>query len=582
MIVPMKKLTILCMDLDQEKTLHALSDMGVLHLEHIQPPTGESVDEAKAQFSRVKRVFDALPKESDASPSGKSAEETVELVSSILGKHKELQARLDALSMEEKRIQGFGSFDPALIKQLAEKDIIVKLYKLGAKDEIEVPEGVAQTILNETKDGRYVALIGHGDFKVPFTEFRLPDQTLNLLEQEKSDIEKQFEDGHAKIQALGAERDDVQACLLEAEDHWDYAQAEAGMGEDEKIVFLRGFCPDEAIGKIREASAEYGWGLVINEPTPEDRVPTEIRSPKWVKPIKAIFDITGIMPGYDEVDVSPVFLIALSIFFAMLVGDAGYGAVFLGLTWLARKKLPKAPAYPFLFMYIMSICTVVWGVLTGTYFGITKSAVIVPYSQWLQDDNHVMFLCFLIGAIHLSVAHLWNAWLLRKTPQALSHIGWVLSTWSMFFIARMFVLGADLPSFVIWLFCLGLILIVGFMTPLKRVKSEWFNHVMLPLTVINNFTDVVSYLRLFAVGTASFAVANSFNQMLFADGWGSIWAGAIKAILLFAGHALNVALCGLGILVHGVRLNTLEYSSHMGLQWKGHKYNPFRRKSSSQ
>ena len=98
----------------------------------------------------------------------------------------------------------------------------------------------------------------------------------------------------------------------------------------------------------------------------------------------------------------------------------------------------------------------------------------------------------------------------------------------------------------------------------------------LPLTMISSFSDVVSYLRLFAVGYASVTVAASFNGMAVGDGITGIVAGLAAAITLFLGHTLNIVLCLMGVIVHGVRLNMLEFSGHMNMQWSGQEYLPFK------
>ena len=100
---------------------------------------------------------------------------------------------------------------------------------------------------------------------------------------------------------------------------------------------------------------------------------------------------------------------------------------------------------------------------------------------------------------------------------------------------------------------------------------------MLPLNLVSNFVDVVSYIRLFAVGTAGAAVAGSFNSML-TPMFGHWTTGLLAALLLFLAHALNIVLSVMGVLVHGIRLNTLEFSGHIGLQWSGIPFSPFRRK----
>ncbi|MCB1102049.1 MAG: ATPase, partial [Kiritimatiellae bacterium] len=149
-----------------------------------------------------------------------------------------------------------------------------------------------------------------------------------------------------------------------------------------------------------------------------------------------------------------------------------------------------------------------------------------------------MKFCFFIGAIHLTIAHLWNAVRFGKTPATLAQFGWIGTTWTMFFAARNMVLGEPYPPGIGWVFVGSILLILLFMTPPAKLKSEWFNHVMLPLNLVSNFVDVVSYLRLFAVGSASFAVAAAFNHMAIGSGINSVLGGLIAALILFAGHGL--------------------------------------------
>jgi V/A-type H+-transporting ATPase subunit I len=262
----------------------------------------------------------------------------------------------------------------------------------------------------------------------------------------------------------------------------------------------------------------------------------------------------------------------------MLVGDAGYGALFLLLSGLARWRFRRAPAQPFALLTLMSVATIVWGVLTGTYFGITALPPLLERLRldWLAEEQNLMLLCFLIGAIHLTVAHTWNAIHNRRSYQAVAQVGWIGVTWAMFFFVRDLVLGVPSPPFALPMLAVAVGLVVLFMTPLAAMKTDWFNHVMLPLTLVGNFMDVVSYVRLYAVGMASLALAQAFNDM--AGGAGaSLGAGLASALVLFLGHALNIVLSAMGVLVHGVRLNALEFSSHIGIQWSGLEYRPFAR-----
>ena len=116
-----------------------------------------------------------------------------------------------------------------------------------------------------------------------------------------------------------------------------------------------------------------------------------------------------------------------------------------------------------------------------------------------------------------------------------------------------------------------------FSNPQKNIlKGVLHTLVDMPLKVISSFSDIVSYLRLFAVGYASVIVASSFNDMALEIGFGSILSSALAALVLFLGHAINITLGLMAVVVHGVRLNMLEFSGHLNMQWSGKIYKPFK------
>jgi V/A-type H+-transporting ATPase subunit I len=220
--------------------------------------------------------------------------------------------------------------------------------------------------------------------------------------------------------------------------------------------------------------------------------------------------------------------------------------------------------------------------LTGTWFGITPEALPAPLKNlrldWLSGDTdtvgqHIMYICFVIGTIHLLIAHVWN--FIRKINSwaCLSDLGWVLSTCTMFFAVGTMVLSNPFPPVMLYVLGVGVALVIISVV----LEREYFGLVTLVLDVIYNFVDIISYVRLYAVGAASFAIANAFNEMAVgALGEKGIFIGGlIAAVCIFFGHALNIVLGAMGILVHGIRLNTLEFSSHAGVQWGGFDFKPF-------
>lgn len=586
MIVKMKKLTLLCTRASREKTLDELRDLGVIHLQHVNAPEGEGLDTARNHFEYLRRALEVLPKHPHASPSGKSAHDVVDEVWKLIHRKQALCEKIELLEIERKRYEAFGSFNVDDILALQEQGVQVKLLSAPIKQLPEQPEGAQLVELGRDKTSAFFALISREPVEIDAEELPLPECSADGMVRHIEGLQKELAEVEEGFAAYVGDHDAVAAIAGEAEDHVVWLEARDGMGVEEDVTYLRGFFPAEREDELRTVADRHGWAVLVEEPTEDDPVPTLLRNPKWVKPIKAVLDMIGVSPGYHELDISALFLIFLSIFFAFLIGDAGYGLLFIALTLIGKFKLKgNEKAAPGLnLLLIMSSCTVVWGALTGTWFGITPEVLPAPFQSmrwdWLNTDadqmaQRIMLVCFMLGTVHLLIAHIWNIFRKIKSVQCLAEVGWLLSTISMFFAVNKMVLNAEFPPMMLYVLAAGVALIILSLVLMK----EFFGLVTLVLDVINNFVDIISYVRLYAVGAASFAIANSFNQMAI-DALGDkgvVVGGLIAAMCIFLGHALNIVLGGMAILVHGIRLNTLEFSGHAGVQWAGIPFRAFRK-----
>ncbi|MCU0858017.1 MAG: hypothetical protein MUC65_06400 [Pontiellaceae bacterium] len=586
MIVKMKKLTLLCTRTSRETSLEVLRDLGAIHLQPIRPPEGQGLEEARSLTAHLKRALEVLPKHPHVKPSGKTPHEVVKAVWELIHRRQALTEQIEMLKLDIRHIEPFGSFSPETVKELAENGVSVRLGRFPVKETPAISDGVRLVELSRDRSAVYGALIFRGGIELDFEEIPLPKHSLDELNRQLTELYAALKKTEAEFGDYSGDRAVVARLAGEAEDRVQYLEARNGMANSDDIWYLRGFFPAEQEKALRTAAVKYGWAVLVEEPSAADPVPTLLRNPKWVSPIQAVFKMIGVMPGYHEVDISALFLVFFSIFFAMLVGDAGYGMLFILLTVFGKIRFRKVPQEIFNLLLITSVCTVIWGILTGSYFGL--SDIPAPLKQlrlgWLTGsgaDKNIMLLCFLLGTVHLTIAHAWNTFRMINTWQALAQIGWIGSTWTMFFAARTLVLGSEFPPAMTWVLAASIILIVLFMNPVQKIKSEWFNYVILPLNVVSNFVDVVSYVRLFAVGAASFALANAFNRMAMDIGFGSVLSGLGASMILFFSHLLNILLSAMGVMVHGVRLNTLEFSGHIGVQWAGLKYVPFRKISAT-
>jgi V/A-type H+-transporting ATPase subunit I len=594
MIVKMKQITLLCQTRDKESTLEELRDIGVLHLVPVQEPQGDDVNDVRQELERAKAASSALDLyahehhglQHSHDHEAVSAAETVEKVSQLLQHGKELEDHREVLHHDISLLEPFGDFDPGLLHSLAEKGIYVRLFSASPKHPIEVPDDASVHILTSDTEGIHFAVTATSEFEMDAHEPPLPEKSLGVLLEDLENVKRELQAVESQLCDLSSEYKAVTGYEHELEERQAFVKARGGMGHDRAISYLQGFCPEDRVDDLRTVLDRHGWGLVVEEPLDASAVPTLVRYPRFVKPIKAIFDVLQILPGYHEADISSLFLIFFSIFFAILIGDAGYGLLFLGLTAFMRKKKPDAPSYPFTLFYILSTCTIMWGVLTNNYFGIKPEFLPEVLRNlrmpWLTDGviesrNHIMKLSFFIGACHLTIAHIWNSIVIYPNKKWIAQFGWITLVWTMYFAACAMVVGDPFPGFAYAMLAVSVLLILLFMSSSEEFKQEKIEHIMFPLALVSCFVDVISYIRLFAVGMASLSVAQSFNDMAMRLDFSKVWTIPFIALILAAGHGLNILLCVLGILVHGVRLNTLEFSTHKEQEWSGRKYNPFKR-----
>ena len=230
----------------------------------------------------------------------------------------------------------------------------------------------------------------------------------------------------------------------------------------------------------------------------------------------------------------------------------------------------------FFLLYLFSASSVMWGILTGTVFGQQwyLARGMRPGLAILNDTRFLQALCFFIGAFHLTLGQLWQG--MRKLPSlaAIADIGWALVLWAAFFVARMLILGYPLPGIAKWLVITGVALVILFTNPQRNIlKTVGAGLGSLALSIMNNFTDVVSYVRLFAVGLAGVAISDTVNSLAASFGGNS---PIVPLVILFIGHTINIVLGPISVMVHGVRLNVLEFSGHAGLSWSGTAYKPLK------
>jgi len=587
MIVAMKKVFLLIKGNQSIDALRRLRSLGVLHVENEKLPQGIELNEINEKLNLIgqaRLVLSGINHKVAAFPKTVKSEDWITVCRHLI----DLAKRYDQLKEYAVSLrqgidfwQAWGDFNPEEIKKLQENNVQIKLYQLSREQVKNLPKDIVFKEISGAGNLKNYLVASYGQIEFGFKEIELPRLSLSQMKhrlKEDAKIMQEIEDEIAGHLVFQDKLDFAEENFLSQKDFYSVL---TGMGQTGELLYLKGYIPVDTEEALIKQARSNSWGILTLEPKEGDTVPTLTRNPKWIALIKPLLKLLELVPGYHEIDISPVFIVFFSLFFGILIGDAGYGLVYFLLNfWLYKKigyKVKDKSAF-FLF-YILSFCAIIWGILTATFFGqewLLKLGV-KPLVPALNNTNFIQAFCFFIGALHLSIAHGWRAALKSPALNALADIGWISVIWAVYFLAKNLILGDNFPSFANWLIIGGLVLVLFFTNPQRNIlKTIGEGLGTIALSLVNNFTDVVSYIRLFAVGLAGVAIADAFNGM--AAGivrQGSIVTILAAALVVILGHALNIILGPMSVLVHGVRLNVLEFSGHANVTWAGFAYKPF-------
>ena len=663
MIVPMKKISLVVMDKHREDALKKLRDIGVIHLDRkdVSSETLVKLFGRKEELGSALEILSSREAEAKAAakaarknPAGETAamkrssdfynaegvpfsiealdspnRKRDDLILHILNleeKQKFLRERKNILAWERGRAESWGFFNPEDIQFLKNHGIALCLYEMAAKDLEAMPANIPYIITGRNNSVVCVATL---DREIPGkAPFEVGEYSITEMDSLLEDIQGQLANINGQLVSLVQRKHVIENELKNIHQQIEFETARAGMGllgeapAGSAVSWISGYVPQEDLGLLKRASAENSWALIADDPKKEDTPPTKLKGNSFVRIIHPVLAFLGTIPGYREFDISPSYLVFFSIFFAMILGDAGYGMLLLVtgiVAGLLMKKKGGAVPDPIKLLMLLTSCTVFWGAITGAWFQIPQAhlpgflaALIIPpfngtgpvveFPLFLQtvfklpavvpvDDLktrwNIQFLCFSIAVVQLVWARGKRVLSLLPSLLAIAQFGILIMMLGFYFLVLNMLLGIELPAFVIPLIATGFILNVLFSEQnggnfFLNIAKGLGNFISIFLKAVGCFADIISYIRLFAVGLAGAMIAQIFNSMAVpAEGLGSFGLAfllkLVPAVLILAvGHSLNLALTALSVIVHGVRLNLLEYAgNHLEMEWSGYSYNPF-------
>ena len=595
----MKKVYLVLLESDRDAGLKALRELGLVHLETARP-AGDSWEQVSRDFNAVSKAMNILPPNKKATEARIDPASAVELARRVIEAEERKTAvygELGALSRELERCGSWGEFDPSDVKALEGEGLWLRFYSCESAALAGLPEELEYLVLSRGKKDLHLATIGRRgpapELGTAFLPFALPAEPPEAMRKRIGTLRSEIEALTAQAIEASAEIPSLARAQRWLAEGMAYETARGSFLGEGSLCAVKGFVPAANAASLAETASKQDWALMIDEPGAEDITPTKVENGGFVSMIKPVFDFLGIVPAYTEYEISPWFLGFFSLFTAMIFGDGGYGAIMLAawaMASLKARRAGKKGSEALNLLFLISVITMAWGAATGTWFSIKADSLpLFMRGIWIvssanpEASKNIQILCFLLGALQLSIARIKNIIRDLPDPKFLAQLGSLsLVIGMLFFVLNLVV---DPERFPVPPFALALV-VAGFAGTmifgaydgnlLKSALEGLKNIIPNFLGAVGVFADIVSYIRLWALGLAGSALASIINGM----GGGMVKPALIGlvglAILLF-GHGLNLILGVLSVIVHAVRLNILEFScNHLGMQWSGIAYEPFR------
>ncbi len=603
MVAKMKKFTFLAFYKEYDQFLHDLRDLGMIHV--VEKDHTEADEERLQQFvAEAKKLGEAsktLKKNRDNKTNRSFNEPDVELgkkipatIEKIEQKKSSLNQQLQVAVKEREALRPWGNFDPENIYRLRQAGYQVHFFI--SPDNKYNPEWETMhdaVVLKKESSKTYFMTINHTEqmaATLDLEEIRLPDVSLSALNKIILSLGEKINTEEEALQKLSDDLPSVEAALKELETRMTFQKVSQSATPlaDAKLLLLQGWTPAEKTSEIVSYLESRDAWFEVSDPMPDDDVPIKFRNKGFFRLFEPIAELY-MLPKYNEIDLTPYFAPFYMLFFGLSLGDIGYGlflfAVATLVKLLQKRKLSTSMKAILSLVQVLGASTMVAGLLTGGFFGFAIYDLDNPVSQTLKgkvffNNNQMFLLSLVLGVIQilfgmsLKVANRIKQFGLIH---ALSTIGWIVLLTSVI-VAYLFPVLMPMGG-TLHLVVMGLaaIFIYFFNSPGKNPAVNvglglWDTYNM----ATGLLGDVLSYVRLFALGLSGGILASVFNSLATGMSPDNAIAGPIVAILIFLiGHAINIFMNVLGAIVHPVRLTFVEFYKNAEFTGGGKKYTPF-------
>ena len=613
MITKMNKLTLLVYHKEYTDFLQRLRDVGVVHVVErksgaVEDPEMEKQMSLAARYMRTIKRLEKCPVEKYMPVNDvKEAIRVVENCESLVAEVEQARGLLQTVEKDIATIKPWGDFDFATIEKLEKAGYGVRFFISPAKNFKQewVERFNAMVVAEHASRLYFVTVVPVGtDVDIDAETAKLPEVSLSSLEAEKVRLEQH-------VAALSKELDELAAKELET-----LRAAHEGLMHNvefmkvaldgkkvsgNKLVLLEGWVPEDNVTELKAMLDNSGVFYDLRAVRRGDDAPVKLKNNAFTRMYEVLTKMYG-MPSGTDFDPTPIVAPFFSLFFAFCMGDAGYGLVLILLGFLLKKKMGKNMAGMMNLVITLGIFTTVIGAFLGTFFGMAlidsdlpqniKNFIIAGNVELFGSTyDKQMILALGIGVVHISLAmtvkainstvffgfkqslSAWGWWLVvvggvvLGTLSFLSIIPAEVSKWALIIVGSVGALGIYILNTLRW----NILANIG--------AGLWDTYNM----ASGLLGDILSYIRLFALGLAGGMLGQTFNNLALMvvegqEGVGAVFGWIGFGLIILFGHTLNIAMSCLSAFVHPLRLTFVEYFKNAGYEGKGVEYKPFKNK----
>lgn len=607
MVTKMTKYSFILLSEQTEGFLNSLQELGVVDISRSLKPIDEQSSEMLAEADRAKKALSILAackagSEKDFKFDGCPVDAVLETQDRIA----EISVEIAAAKKEIAVRQPWGSFRSEDIHKLESQGLKLRFYSCMKKKfdpswaEIEPLEVISET---ESKVFFVTVSPAQEEYSFPLEAIPAPEGSVNEEEEKLALLQSKLEKEQQLLANLKSCSDEIRKAYNDSLSRLDlyFAEAATEKAVDNYLTVLTGFAPTSDDKRLCASFDSMDIYYSHEAATKEDNPPVKLKNNWFAKNFEVLTGMYGV-PAYDEFDPTPVLGPFFMLFFAMCMGDAGYGILLMLIALVLRLKMKDSSLGKMhRLIAFLGGMTFVVGIFLGTFFGMSiLEASWAPawlkglcIDGWFPDAKIAGFPVQMVLAVAIGVLHICLAMII-KTINFTKRFGFKKTVatwgWTTLIVGGLVVVSLGMTEVlsaeafkwtIIALAVVSGLAIYVFNTPgrnplLNIGSGLWDTYNM----VTGLLGDVLSYIRLYALGLAGGMLGNAFNIMgtmiLDIPVPGVNWVFCI--IILIFGHVLNLAMSCLGAFVHPLRLTFVEYFKNSGYEGSGAKYNPLTKK----